>query len=72
MTSVATPYNLSTLIGFICPTSAQKTCLFLPSAARTFKSCSRDVHVNRLFTSQQRTSCQAAPKYCAKIPAFLR
>ncbi|EYB96149.1 hypothetical protein Y032_0153g2934 [Ancylostoma ceylanicum] len=40
-------------MAFICPTLAQKTCLFLLSAARTFKSCSRDALMNRPITVQQ-------------------
>ncbi|EYB81463.1 hypothetical protein Y032_0383g382 [Ancylostoma ceylanicum] len=47
-------------MAFICPTIARNTCLFIPSAARTFERCSRDAHLNRPITAQQRTSCHAA------------
>ncbi|EYC35449.1 hypothetical protein Y032_1052g3498 [Ancylostoma ceylanicum] len=40
---------------------SSETCLFLPSAARTFEHCSRDAHLNRPITVQQRTSRHAAP-----------
>ncbi|EYB82187.1 hypothetical protein Y032_0365g3597 [Ancylostoma ceylanicum] len=60
MTLVDTPYTFSAPMAFIYPAVAQKTCVFLPSAARTFEGCSRNARMNRPITAQQRTSCHAA------------
>ncbi|EYC12902.1 hypothetical protein Y032_0045g1148 [Ancylostoma ceylanicum] len=71
MTPVDTPYTFSAPMAFICPTSAPKTCLFLPSAARTCKSCSRDAHGKRPITAQQqkdkikRQDCLLSPSTCS-------
>ncbi|EYB81947.1 hypothetical protein Y032_0370g101 [Ancylostoma ceylanicum] len=60
MAPVDIPYTFSAYVAFIYPSLAHKTCLFLPNAARTFEDCSRDAHMNRPITAQQRTSCHAA------------
>ncbi|EYC00650.1 hypothetical protein Y032_0114g456 [Ancylostoma ceylanicum] len=60
MTPLDTPYTFSAPMAFIYPSLSQKTCVFLPSAARTFDGCSRDARMIRPITAQQRTSCHAA------------
>ncbi|EYC02260.1 hypothetical protein Y032_0101g3397 [Ancylostoma ceylanicum] len=60
MTPVDTTYTFSAHVAFIYPTLSQKTCLFLPSATRTFEDCSRDARMNQPITAQQRTYCHAA------------
>ncbi|EYC00822.1 hypothetical protein Y032_0112g277 [Ancylostoma ceylanicum] len=59
MTPVDISYTFPAPVTFIYPILAQKTCLFLPSSARTSEGRSRDAHMNRPMADQQRTSCHA-------------
>ncbi|EYC15543.1 hypothetical protein Y032_0036g3202 [Ancylostoma ceylanicum] len=64
-------------MAIVSPTLAQKTCPFLPSAARTFERCSRDAHMNRPITAQQPsvgiiliphcTRAVPSPTYCCPM-----